>query len=455
MRETTKIYKNSLIYSLGNFGSRILTFIMFPIYSYYLSTSQYGQYDLITAMMSLILPLLTLQIPESIMKFISEEKREVVIKTSLVMCTISIVVSGLIGTILSSILNCSFLILIWLELQLIQSYLLQITRALMKNKVYSFCSILSTFVMAISTLILLIKFNLGVNALIMGGIISVFCGIIYLAVKCDLIKWIIRKNFSKKLLRRMINFSVPLIPTAIIWWLMNSSDKYVINYFLGQSFNGIYAISYKFPTIITILYGFYNLAWQDHVLLSKDKVDYQTIFTQFAHFIVYISIVVMYGAKFVTLYMVNSAYKEAYLYIPPLIIGMIFYCFSGFWGIAYRKNNQTQKEMFTSVLGAVINVLINVALIKFIGLWAAALSTMISFIIVAYIRYQDTSTYFNLKQNYLKIFKTLFIYCIFMGIYYIDNFYIISFALVISIIIFGQKNRFMIRDIIAIFQLKR
>lgn len=454
MKETTKIYKGTLIYAVGNFSSRLLSFIMFPIYSYYLSSSEYGTYDLITSTISLMLPLLTLQVPEALMRFVSEEKKESVISTSLFLCCLSLIISFMAGGVISYVNELSIAVILWLELQMIVQYCMQITRALGKNLVYSISSVVSTLILTVSNIIMLIFLHMGIKAMIYSGVIAAFCSMVFLIFKNRIWQYFHLRDISLVLLKRMIKFSIPIIPTALIWWVMNSSDKYVINYFLGSGANGIYAISYKFPTIVTILYGFYNLSWQDYVFLEKKKINFSPIIQQFISMIIWGSVIVMYVAKLVSQHIVEISYYESYLYIPPIIIGMVFYCFSCFLGIAYRKLFNTNKEFFSSLLGAIINIIINLLFVRWIGLWSAALSTMISFIIVAVIRYLDTRKFFDyniVNIRNMVYFLYLLISC---GIYYINNLYVSISMSILSVVLFFVINKSLICDMIGAFKKK-
>ena len=60
----------------------------------------------------------------------------------------------------------------------------------------------------------------------------------------------------------MLTYCVPLIPTAVFWWIMGVSDRYLVKWFVESDANGIYAVAYKIPTILTILATVFMDAWQ-------------------------------------------------------------------------------------------------------------------------------------------------------------------------------------------------
>ena len=72
----------------------------------------------------------------------------------------------------------------------------------------------------------------------------------------------VRLSPNPDLRRQMLRYCIPLIPTAIFWWIMGVSDRYMVKWFLGGAANGIYAVAYKIPTILTILATVFMDAWQ-------------------------------------------------------------------------------------------------------------------------------------------------------------------------------------------------
>ena len=60
----------------------------------------------------------------------------------------------------------------------------------------------------------------------------------------------------------MLKFSVPYIPTTIMWMITSASDRFIVTAFSGAAENGLYAAAYKLPTLITLAGGVFMEAWQ-------------------------------------------------------------------------------------------------------------------------------------------------------------------------------------------------
>ena len=205
---------------------------------------------------------------------------------------------------------------------------------------------------------------------------------LYLFLRLKLYKMIDLKQVDHKLLKGMYKYSIPLVPNGISWWIVNVSDRSIISIVLGASFNGLYAISNKFPTIISSLTGIFNLSWSESASLHINSKDRDEFFSDITNTIIRLFSTLGVGMlacmPFIFPIMINSKYHDAYLYIPPLVVGTIFNVAICLYSQIYLAKKMSKQVASTTILGAVINILINVVFIKYIGLFAASLSTMVS-----------------------------------------------------------------------------
>ena len=92
-------------------------------------------------------------------------------------------------------------------------------------------------------------------------------------------KYFNKKLIDKKLIKSMVKYSAPLVPNSLSWWIVSVSDRSIISVVLGAASNGIYAISNKFPTIISSLSGVFNLSWSESAALHINSEDRDEFFT--------------------------------------------------------------------------------------------------------------------------------------------------------------------------------
>ena len=210
----------------------------------------------------------------------------------------------------------------------------------------------------------------------------------------------------------MLYFSLPLIPSAMCWWMINSSDKYIILWFLGTAQNGIYAVSSKFPAIIQTINSVFYTAWQDVAIREKQGKDrdelFSATFEQYYRLSFGLALVIIPFMHLALPLFVSNAYASSSKYMAFLFLGAVFQGFASFLGIIYLNENKTMGATVTSFIAAIINIIVDFALMKLVGLYAAGISTFVGFLVICAIRFSHTRKYVNLKIN-KPLFVSLFI----------------------------------------------
>jgi len=261
---------------------------------------------------------------------------------------------------------------------------------------------------------------------------------LYLFFKLHLGKKINFKVVDFKLIKEMFKYSIPLIPNGVSWWIVNVSDRSIIAYVLGASANGLYAISNKFPTIISSLTGIFNLSWAESAALHIDSEDRDEFFSDITNTVIKLFTALGVGMiacmPFVFPLLIDTKYSEAYNYIPFLILGTIFNVALCLYSQVYLAKKLSKQVAFTAILGAIINIVINVVFINKIGLYAASLSTAISYFVMMVYRHVDLKKYINIKIEKGLILKTILIFAFAIILYYQKSliFDIISLLVVCS-----------------------
>lgn len=400
------LISETIIYTIGNLGTKILSFIIVPLYTYYINTSDMGDYDLVNSTISLLTPLLTLQIMDAAYAFMLRDN----IKPN--ECINAVYKFMIITTVLSSvvILAINYFVPIkycyYMILQLIVSRfftaLQKLLRGLKNQKLFTVSGILYTAIFLVLNLIQIVGLKQGVEALFQSAIISyTICIILVLIFEKRLRIFNIREN-SFTLQKQMLKFSVPLVPNQLNWWIMNMLDRYIIRFFLGSSANGIFAIAHKFPSVLQLLFNIFYMSWQDTAITDKDKNPgefYSKVFRLYYRFAFSFLIFLIPMTKIFILFAMEESYHSATQYIGLLYLGTVFQAFSSFFGVGYLKNNKTNQAATSSIFGAIINAAIDLALMKFIGLYAAAISTFIGFLIMFIIRVIQTKKTMQIKIN--------------------------------------------------------
>ena len=280
-RKIKDLSKNTVIFTIGNFGSRILSFLLVPLYTYVLSTSEYGTIDIVNTTVQLLIPILTLNVQDSVLRFAldSDYRKEDVISISFRINCIS-------ACFLGSVLIIGFLVralpfapnyLIFLYISYvagaINNSLIMYLKA--KNKIVNLTvwGLINTFVTCVFNLVLLLIVKLGVNGYMISYASGTIIATIGMAVTADVITDIKASKPNPILRRAMLAYGIPLVLNSLAWWINNASDRYILTYFSGASINGIYSISYKIPSILAIVQSIFYSAWSVSAITEYDKND--------------------------------------------------------------------------------------------------------------------------------------------------------------------------------------
>lgn len=462
MSRKSKFIENTVIYALGNFGSKLLGFLLLPLYTHFLNEGQMGYYDLIMTTVSLLLPLITLQINDGMFRYVleakEEEKKLNYINNSIIITAKGIAVFSLVFSVFSFFIKLEYsgLILIQIIVTVISTLFMQISRGFQKNIIYSASGIIMTFTMLISNIIFLNFTDMLVEGLILSNIIGCVIVIAYIEARLKIIRRFSLKNSNKKLASRLLSYSIPLIPVGISWWVMNVSDRYLLKYFLGPEANGIYAVANKFPAILMIVNSLFYLSWQETSIVeygSKDRDDFYTKMFNLYMVIQFTSVIGLIAfTKPVLKFLVSPPFFIAWKFTPFLYIGAMLSAFSSFYGTGYQTSKKTRGAFTTSVIGAVANIAINIMIIPHIGIQGAALSTAASFFIMWSIRLFTTREYFKISINKKTLAALSLLLIIEVWIFYLENSILDIVIQAASVIIFIGFNLGLIGQMIKILR---
>lgn len=414
------LVKNTLLFTIGNAGSKILMLIIVPLYTYYVSTDQMGQYDLVNTYVGLFSPIACLALHEGIYRWLLDEntKDRDILKTGLFSTVIAVLVFDCVAFLVLNNLGITYLPEFVLLVTVSAFYTVTqfITRGLRNNKIYAVQGIVYSITLIICNLFLVIWLRMQARGLILSMAIAYIVTIIFMMIVQHLgKKYLVWGKLDKSLATELIKYSLPIVPNNIAWWLVSASSRVVINWEIGNSANGIYAISMKFPTLINMLSTFFYQAWQEQAISEYDSEErdayYTKIFNIYVKILLSGIVVLLPVTKFIIVYFMDSSYHDAYQFVGVLYLSSAFNAFAGFYGTGYLSTKKTIGVLTTTVWGAIANVVITVALINKVGLYAAALGSMIGNAVIWGNRLVQTRKHFNIRVDW-KSFLILLLICI-------------------------------------------
>lgn len=402
--------KNTIIFAIGNIATKLISFFLVPLYTSILSTSQYGVIDLVNTFGNVMAPILILNISEAVMRFSLDKDADY----SKIMSIGSTVLffaaflgiaiipgSKLITDIAPYAMYVYFYTLSLSASQLFLCYL----RGKEKLKSYSVGNIIQTLLIAFFNIAFLKFMELGICGYFTAYIIANFITAIYAFIAGDVIHVIQKFQIDRKLACSMLRYSIVLIPNTFMWWIMNSSDRMMVTSMVGVAANGIYAVSYKIPSLVSTLTGIFNQAWSYSAIRedgAEDEKGYNNmVFIQLISTVMLLSIALLTFMKPILNIYVGVDYYEAWHYTPFLIVGSAYLTMATFMATSYTVHKDSFGYLFSASFGAVLNIVLNFILIPIIGVYGAAFATCVSYIAVFLFRLIHTRKYieYNVKNK--------------------------------------------------------
>jgi O-antigen/teichoic acid export membrane protein len=403
--------KNTIIIAIANLGSKAIAFILAPLYSYYLSTDQYGVMDLITTAGGLLLPIFCLDIFEATFRYSSDSdyKDKTVLSSSLFVVILEVILLSLSCVIVSFFITIPLymiVILLCAELDSFFQVLTQFVRGKNHMKEYALSGVVNSVVLLTSNIMLLVLMKKSLDGWIFSFVIAKFFSCIYIVVISRFWKFFSFKNISREFLKRAFAYCLPLLPTTIMWWIMNLSDRFLISVCMGLAGTGIYAVASKIPSLLSVFENVFFQSWQTSAINTVNDDNRESFYSSvFEKYMILLTLgvlgVLTVLKPIITIF--SDEYEIAWMSSGILVISVLFHALGGNLGALYAAFKRTKGTFYTSAYGAITNIFLNFLLIPKFGLMAAATTTMIGYIVVLVTRWIDLKKYVNLSINLKNI----------------------------------------------------
>lgn len=408
----TDLIKNIFLFFIASFLPRAITFFMVPLYTYCLTTQEYGTIDLIITTGQLILPFITLQVQDAMLRFSMErlcDPAEVFTVGFRISCLGIFFLSVFcFWCQITGILTIDFLFVVFFmficftnALRSIASYF---CRGIDKVKVVTTANIVLTVTTVSFNLLFLLVFKWGIYGYILSMCIGNALSVLILYFEPQLYKYIKWKINNKKLVTSIIRFSIPMIFSALAWWINTSLDKYLLSFFYNASLVGMLAVAYKIPSILSLFGTAIANAYSISAIKEFDQNDTdgflgKSYLTINICFVLLCSLLILTNV-FVAKMLFLNEFFTAWVYVPPLLLSALFGQLSLMCEQYYISLKKTQIISVTAIIGVFLNLISNLFLIPRCGAYGAASATALSFFVVWIVRYCTLKRYLKLKHNF-------------------------------------------------------
>lgn len=455
MNRTKYLLKNMGILTISNFASKILIFLLVPLYTTVLSTVEYGTYDLVVSTVTLLYPILSLNIVDAVMRFSMDKEyskeKIAVIGFKLILISIVIFAVGMIlfnkFKIWPEINGLEGFVFLYYFSYVFNQFLVQFAKGLECVREMGIAGVISTFAMVGGNIFFLLVLKEGLPGFFLANIIAQGISAIYLLIKLKLWVYLKNLNVEKILIREMLVYCLPLLASTIGWWVNSASDKYVVAFMLGVSANGILSVSYKIPQIINVVQSIFIQAWQISAIKEYGEKDTARFYGK--TFLI-INVFMCAACSWLILLTRPLAYLmyakdffQAWQYVPFLLISSVFNCASGLLGPILSAQKNSKAMMWSAIIGASVNIIMNITLIHYIGIQGATIATLICSIIIYEVRKSAVGKDIIIER-YKVVIVTWLLLCVqaFVEIYL--KACVIEITLMIVMLIINKKNLYTI-----------
>ncbi len=407
-----KLLSDTVLFSVSNFGSKVLVFLLVPLYTNVLSTVEYGIVDLMLTLTNLLMPVLTLCVAEAALRFAFDKN---VAKHHITSIAVALIVISTVIIYLCKPIAARFSP----ELAQYWGYFIAIyvmfcanhffsnyTRGLDKTKLFAIKGLVYTLSLIVFNILFLLVFKMGLKGYIYSLLITEAVCIAVMVFGGKYLSTLFKFTFNKKLFAQMVMYGVPMIPSVVAWWIMQMSGKYTIIAYLGLAANGIFSVAYKIPSILSTFTNIFTQAWQISAIKSYGDDDNNSFVENIYKYFIIISIalcsVLILLSKVMGYVLYAKDYFIAWTYVPMLLVAYHFSGLSGVLASVYSAAKKTGMLFVSTSVGAVLNIVFNIVLIPRIGVMGAAYSTCISFFVTWIIRMIHVRKFVKFEMNYVK-----------------------------------------------------
>ena len=440
------LIKNVGILTISNFASKILVFLLVPLYTSVLSTEDVGIYDIVVSTIALLFPLLTLNIIDSVMRFLMDDysKSEVasigikfILFSNIPVLFFLLIISK--NELIPRIHGYESIIFVYYMVTVFNQYSIQFAKGMEMVTDLGVSGVLSTIVMLTCNIVFLLVLKLGLRGFFFANISSQLVSLLYLLLRTKTWYYWKLTSINISLQKEMLKYCLPLIVTAIGWWMNNAADKYVVTFICGMAANGILSVSYKIPAILNTVQSIFTQAWQISAIKEYGEEDTSIFYGKtfiVLNFIMSIGCsVLILLAKPIGHILYKNEFYVAWRYVPFLIISSVVNCASGVLGPILSAKKASNLMALSAIYGAVFNLIFNFCLVYLMGIQGATIATLISSFVIYYIRKRSVGADITIPQYSAVIFTWIMLCVQAVAEIYTSYFYINIIVLIIIIFI--------------------
>lgn len=413
MSSYKKLLQNIGLFTLANVSTKLVTFLLVPLYTTFFTTSEYGISDLANVILWITMPVLTLSISDAVLRFIIEDSDNkglikayynISLYIILVSCIITFAILPLFDlTMFGGLGNYRYYYLVAYIVLAFNTFHSNVARGLNQIKLMTISSIVTAFVNIVVSVLMIALLRCSLDGFFIAYIVSFFIGNIIYLIFGKHYKYVEFKIYKVSILKRMLLYSLPLVPNTLFWWASQSVNRFFITSMIGISASGLFAVASKIPSMLNMVSGIFQQAWNISAFQELKKKNptsfFSNVFSIYQFVIVSICAIMIPLSKYIASFLFQKEFYAAWILSPILLLSFYYSAMSAFYGTIYTSTLKTKVLFTTTVYGAILCIVLTWVLLRYMGLQGACFATMLSNVIVWIIRIIDSKKIFKLKNN--------------------------------------------------------
>lgn len=404
MNRYKALLSDTLLIGIGNFTTHLVYFFLMPIYTLAMTASDFGLADLLNNLVALLLPVFTLSISEGVFRFILDKKEnpKVLLTSGLSIIASCAIVLLLIIAIVYFVRKELFWIYFYFYFvtEALKTLFAQFSRGSGYVLNFSLSGIIAALTLFGSTYVLVKELRLGVDGYLWAFIIANSIAVLYLLLSVKGIRsfsW----SYSKAKHMEVLLYSLPLIPNTLFWWATNISSRYILAYDCGLAIAGFFAATSKLPALVNVVTSVFQQSWQISSVQQSESSDhiafYSKVFSLYSGVVFVFGSVILLLVPFISKFVLQGEFYQAWIYTPLLLFSAILGCLSVYFGNFYTVAKKSKSVMTTTMCGAIVNIMLCLALIPLWSIYGALIASVLSYFVILVIRYLDTQKFMPVK----------------------------------------------------------
>lgn len=424
-------YKNLLLniglFALNSAATKFISFFLVPLYTACMSAGEYGITDMANTVISLIYPLVTLDVSEAAVRYIVDDRanRGRYAAISFVVATLSVLIVAAFSPFLDmGAFGGLGEFKGWFVADYATSAFMTlcggIARGAGEVRLIPICSGVSSVATLACAVIFIATMNMGV----VGYFASVSIGpaiavAVYLTVggigtmAMTGVRELMSGGVSliKQTLSPMVHYALPLIPNSLFWWMGTSINRLFITGMLGISASGMFAAAGKIPSLLNTAYSVFQQAWQLSAFQESKQEGiaafYSTVFRVVSAGLLILCSVLSLCAPYLASVLLKGETYGAWPMISILLLANLMNVFNSFYGTVYTSTMHTEYVMRTTVFGALSCVVFTPLLIPVIGTYGACVASVVGQGLVFAMRAYDSRKYIKFDAGWGILLPTI------------------------------------------------